>query len=449
MQSKKTLARMTAGVLALSLLASACGKDDDKAADTTTTTAAPMKEGEYKLTGMKGTTPLTDLDAIGDFKSKLDKANGGKLEDYNYGAESYDIVNVLALAAEQAGTDAPGAVAAEIVKVTRDGEKCKDFASCKAILDKDGDIDYDGVSGPTDMLPNGDPAEGSYGILEFDANNELQTLEYQVAKAAEGDGEGQPQPDPAFGPKADGVLRLGTILPKTGSLAFLGPPEFAGVKLGVEEVNAAGGVLGKPVEVVDGDSGDKTNQAYETTVNKAIAAGVDALVGAASSGVTKSFLDRTSNQGMIVFSPANTSKELSVYKDKGLYFRLAPSDILQGQILADLVSKDGHTEAAVLALQDPYGEGLAEDFTKAFEESGGKVVEGFPKIYKPDATSFDTEIQQVVDANPDSLILIGFEESAKILKGLADKGMGPDKLATYGVDGNMGNALVESLNGAG
>ena len=159
MQSKKTLARMAAGALALSLIASACSKDDK-----TESTA----KSDYKLTGMKGTTPLTDLDKIGDFKAKLDKANGGPLEDYNYGAESYDIVNVLALAAEQAKSDAPGAVAAQIVKVTRDGEKCKDFKSCKAILDKKGDIDYDGVSGPTDMAPNGDPSEGSYGVLKFD-----------------------------------------------------------------------------------------------------------------------------------------------------------------------------------------------------------------------------------------------------------------------------------------
>ena len=440
MQSKKTLARMAAGALALSLIASACSKDDK-----TESTA----KSDYKLTGMKGTTPLTDLDKIGDFKAKLDKANGGPLEDYNYGAESYDIVNVLALAAEQAKSDAPGAVAAQIVKVTRDGEKCKDFKSCKAILDKKGDIDYDGVSGPTDMAPNGDPSEGSYGVLKFDDKNELQTEKFVVAEAAADAGEGQPQPDPAFGPKADGVLKLGTILPKTGSLAFLGPPEFAGVKLGVEEVNAAGGVLGKPVEVVDGDSVDKANQAYEATVNKAIAAGVDALIGAASSGVTESFLQRAVAQGMIVFSPANTAKSLSVAKDKGLYYRLAPSDILQGQVLADLVAEDGHTEVAVLALQDPYGEGLADDFTKAFEASGGKVLDGFPIIYKADATSFDSEVQKVVDAKPDAFVLIGFEESAKILKGLINKGMGPDKLATYGVDGNMGNALVTSLNGEG
>src|SRR5918997_2523721 len=55
---------------------------------------------------------------------------------------------------------------------------------------------------------------------------------------------------------ADGVLKIGTLLPQTGSLAFLGPPEFAGVDLAAKEINAAGGVLGKDVVVSDTDSGD-------------------------------------------------------------------------------------------------------------------------------------------------------------------------------------------------
>ncbi|MBW3612337.1 MAG: ABC transporter substrate-binding protein, partial [Chloroflexi bacterium] len=56
--------------------------------------------------------------------------------------------------------------------------------------------------------------------------------------------------------EGDGTLKIGTLLPETGSLAFLGPPEFAGVDLAVQEINEAGGVLGEPIEVIHGDSGD-------------------------------------------------------------------------------------------------------------------------------------------------------------------------------------------------
>ena len=444
MQSKRATTRILGGLFALSLVAAGCGDDkDDEMGSSSNTTEAPSGAQDGVLKGMKGTTPLTDLDKLGDFKTRLDDAWGSTLDDYNYGAESYDIVNILALSAVAAKSDAPGMVAAQVIKTTETGEKCTDFKTCNDLLTAGKDIDYEGASGPTDLLPNGDPASGSYGILEFDENDEIQTDTYVVAESAAGAGADGPTLDPAFGPVADGILRIGTVLPVTGNLAFLGPPEFAGVKLAVSEINEAGGVLGKPVELVEGDSGDKTNSAFNTTVDGHLAKKVDAMVGAASSGVTLAFLDRVVAQGVIVFSPANTSKDLSVAPDKGLYFRLAPSDILQGQVLGDLVAEDGFTEVVVMNLQDPYGTGLAEDFKTAFEANSGKVVKTIE--YKADATNFDAEVQEAVDANPEALILIGFEESAKILRGLIAKGKGPNDLPTYGVDGNMGNALAESL----
>lgn len=75
----------------------------------------------------------------------------------------------------------------------------------------------------------------------------------------------------------DGVLTLGTLLPVTGSLAFLGPPEVAGVQLAVQEINAAGGVLGKDVVLVEGDSGDTENKVAPTTVQTLLSKNVDAM----------------------------------------------------------------------------------------------------------------------------------------------------------------------------
>jgi ABC-type branched-subunit amino acid transport system substrate-binding protein len=420
-----------------------------EATDVTSEVAVGEPGGSGLLTGMKGTAPLGDIDKLSDFNRKLDQANGGRLLDYNYGAESYDVVNILALSAVAAGCDAPGAIAAQIVNTTRDGNKCNNFETCKAILDAGGDVDYDGASGSTDMLPNGEPAEGSYGILEFDGRDRVEVREYRTARAAEGEGADGEQPDPAAGPAADGVLRLGTVLPLTGMLDYLGPPEVAGVKLAVGEVNAAGGVLGMPVELVEGDSGDRANQAYDATVDTQISGGVDAMIGAAASGVTLAFLDRAVAAGIIVFSPANTAAGLSDYPDKGLYYRLAPSDILQGQALADLISADGHTEVAVMNLQDAYGTRLAEDFVNAFEASGGTVIPDGPIEYQAPVLNLDAEVQRVVGHSPEAIVLIGFEDSAEILKLLIAAGNGPDKVPTYGVDGNMGNALAELVHDGG
>src|SRR4051794_11908958 len=84
-------------------------------------------------------------------------------------------------------------------------------------------------------------------------------------------------------------LKIGTILPVTGSLAFLGPPEIAGVGLAASDINDTD--LGVKVEVTYGDSGDTDNKAYETEVPRVLGTGVSAIIGAASSGVSKQFID--------------------------------------------------------------------------------------------------------------------------------------------------------------
>ncbi len=89
----------------------------------------------------------------------------------------------------------------------------------------------------------------------------------------------------------DGTLKLGSLLPQTGSLAFLGPPEFAGVDLAVKEINEAGGVLGEEVTVSHTDSGDTTTDIASQSVDRLITEGVDAIIGAASSSVTLTVLD--------------------------------------------------------------------------------------------------------------------------------------------------------------
>src|SRR5690606_4254792 len=67
-------------------------------------------------------------------------------------------------------------------------------------------------------------------------------------------------------------------------------------------------------------------------------------------------------------------------------------------------------------------------------------------IYDPNATNFDAEVQQVADASPDAVIVIGFDESARILTSMIEKGIGPSDIPVYGTDGNMGNALAEQFD---
>jgi branched-chain amino acid transport system substrate-binding protein len=243
----------------------------------------------------------------------------------------------------------------------------------------------------------------------------------------------------------DGTFTVGTLLPETGSLAFLGPPEFAGVDLAVADINEAGGVNGEEIpDAIQGDSGDTSTDIASQTADRLLSENADLIVGAASSGVSLTVIDKITGAGVIQFSPANTAPDFTDYDDNGLYFRTAPSDVLQGQLLGELIAGDGNATLGILALDDPYGTGLAEFVTQSFTDSGGEVVETV--IYDPNATNFDAEVQQVADAQPDAVIVIGFDESARILTSMIEKGIGPSDIPVYGTDGNMGNALAEQFD---
>jgi branched-chain amino acid transport system substrate-binding protein len=228
------------------------------------------------------------------------------------------------------------------------------------------------------------------------------------------------------------ALKIGTALPQTGNLAFLGPPEEAGVALAIKEINEAD--KGIQVEVVWGDSGDTDNKAYETEIPRLLNAGVKAILGAASSGTSLQFIDQVVGAGVIQFSPANTSAALTTYDDKGLYFRTAPSDVLQGEVLGNLIAADGHEKIAMIVLNDSYGTGLAAFTTEAFEAAGGEVLAA--PTYNTGDTNFSAQISEVLATSPDAIVLITFEEVKTIIPQLVSQ-FPADKL--YFVDGNLAN----------
>ena len=458
---KSQVRRAGALLVGLALVVAACGDDSDSgSSDTTTaavettaaavettaaaveTTAGEAAAAGSELKGMKGTTPLVELSQ--DFKDRLGTTpSGAGLTDYNYAGETYDAMVVIALAAEAAGTDG-SAAADEIVNITKDGEKCTDFPTCLAIIKAGGDPDYDGQSGPITMNGNGEPLEASYGILVFGEGNQLDDSLTTFVTASAPDSAVKELTTTDVPREGDGVLKFGGLLPQTGSLAFLGAPEFAGAELALADINAAGGVLGKPAEWSPGDSGDTSTDIASQTTDRLLGEGVDAIIGAASSSVTLTVIDKITAAGVIQFSPANTSLKLVDYPDHSLYFRTAPPDDLQGNVIAQLVADDGNQSAYILALDDAYGTSLATVVEAGLTAAGVEVLG--TKIYDPKATSFDAEVDEIVAADPDAVILITFDEGSRILKTMVEKGIGPNAKAVYGCDGNIGNALGDNFN---
>ncbi len=119
------------------------------------------------------------------------------------------------------------------------------------------------------------------------------------------------------------------------------------------------------------------------------------------------------------------------------YGRPALIDALQGRVLADAVLADGHANVAILALQDPYGETLAAQATKAIEDGGGTVV--YTEFYDPKATDFSAIIDQASSTSPDAVILIAFDETKTIIPQAASRNFGPQDVPYFLVDGNLAN----------
>jgi branched-chain amino acid transport system substrate-binding protein len=248
--------------------------------------------------------------------------------------------------------------------------------------------------------------------------------------------------DPASSCKAPSspsqdALEYGTMLPLTGSLAYLGPPAIAGAGLAVSDINAAGGVIGKDVKISTAtDSGDSTDMTVSSSAaSKLINAKVPVVLGAESSSVTLNVVDQLTANCTIEISPANTATDLSGYSS--YYYRTAPPDTVQGSALGQLVTGDGNAKVAFLVFNDAYGTGLRNTIEKAVDSAGGSVVyggKGKGQEFPPGQTTFSSEVTAAIAAKPDAIVILAFDETKSIVPELVSQGW--DMSKTYMSDGN-------------
>jgi branched-chain amino acid transport system substrate-binding protein len=231
-------------------------------------------------------------------------------------------------------------------------------------------------------------------------------------------------------------LKIGTLLPQTGSLAQLGPPEIAGVDLAVEEINAAGGVLGSEVTVEHTDSSDAEHAEVATqSVTDLISQDVSVIVGAASSSVTRNVIDDITGAEIVQISPANTATDLSGYSP--FYFRTAPPDTVQGAAMGNLVLGDGATNPGILVFNDDYGISLRNVIQATVEDAGATLAYGTEgQEFDPTEQNFTSIVSSALATNPDALVVIAFtDQTPLILPELATQGYDMSKV--YLVDGNL------------
>ncbi|WP_210479705.1 ABC transporter substrate-binding protein [Naasia sp. SYSU D00948] len=260
-----------------------------------------------------------------------------------------------------------------------------------------------------------------------------------LASCASGGGDSAPaeteETTAAAAPEGDGVFSVGTILPATGNLAFLGPPEVAAVKLAIQDIEAAGFEF--EVELNERDSGDTTTDIATQSASELVELGADVVIGAASSGVSFTFIDQLVDAGIVQISPANTSPDFTDYDEDGYYFRTAPSDVLQGRVLGNLIVGDGAENVGIIYINDPYGIGLEANAREAIEAAGGTVSASVP--YNPGDTVFTSQVDELLAEDPDAIAVIAFEETASIIPELVNTQGFPGS-GVYFVDGNLSNS---------
>ncbi len=236
-------------------------------------------------------------------------------------------------------------------------------------------------------------------------------------------------------------LRVGALMPLTGDLQAYGESSRNGVELAISEINEAGGVMGEPIRLEVSDTQTEPQAGVDAAQRLVSVQGVSAIVGALSSGVTIPVASSVSAaEGIPQISNASTSPVMTDLEDNDFLFRTTPSDAYQGVALAAVAMEKGVDSAAMLYINNDYGEGLANAFEQAFEAAGGSIVGR--SGYEPGMASYRGELSQVSDGSA-PLLLIGYPENGQtILRQALEGGYFTDFFFT---DGMKSPVIIENL----
>ncbi|NDW52207.1 ABC transporter substrate-binding protein [Aliiroseovarius sp. PrR006] len=247
----------------------------------------------------------------------------------------------------------------------------------------------------------------------------------------------------------DHAIKLGTILGYTGPIESLTPHMAGGAELAMEEVSASGLLLGgKSVVSVRADSTCVDSAAATAAAERLITSdGVKGLMGPDCSGVTGAVLANVAlPNGIVMISPSATSPGLSTAEDNGLFFRTAPSDARQSDVMAAILKENGVGSVAVTYTNNDYGKGMADAFKAAFEAAGGEVT--IVASHEDGKADYTAEVGALASAGGDVLVVAGYVDQggAGIVRGALDTGAFdtfhfPDGMIGSNLEANFGSDI--------
>ncbi|SFL48157.1 ABC transporter substrate-binding protein [Halanaerobium salsuginis] len=214
---------------------------------------------------------------------------------------------------------------------------------------------------------------------------------------------------------AQDTVKIGTLVPMTGGLASYGQFTRNGTLLAQKIINDQGGILGgKKLELVNVDTQTNPQSGVDGAQKLVSVSGVNAIVGALSSGVTIPVAESVTVPGEVVLiSPASTSPILTTLDDNGYVFRTVPSDSLQGVVAANLASNRlDYDKLAIIYVNNDYGQGLNDAIVEQFEKNGGEITASI--AFEPNKVSYRSELMEAAKDSPDALLLVAYTDDGGI-----------------------------------
>jgi len=247
-------------------------------------------------------------------------------------------------------------------------------------------------------------------------------------------------------------VKIGMLQGFTGPTESLVAPMALGGELAIKEVSDSGQFLGgTKVVSVRGDSTCIDAAAATAAAERLITSeGVAAINGATCSGATTAVLNNVAvANGVVMISPSATSPALSTIADNDLFFRTAPSDARQGEVMANVLVARGYSKVAVTYTNNDYGKGLADSFKAAFIAKGGKVT--IVAAHEDGKADYSAEVGALSSGGGELLVVAGYLDQggkgviqASLDTGAFDKFMLPDGM----VGDSLAAAFGESINGS-
>ena len=294
-------------------------------------------------------------------------------------------------------------------------------------------VNYNGASGAHTFLDNGDVAGAGYDICGFDAlsSTDIYFTCMEWWSAIDGI---------QATPFAGMTVSIGFLNPMTGPIAVYAPGFGVAANVALGMMNIAGWNSGLQFEMVMVDSGcngDVAAAGAQTLLD----AGVVGVVGAACSGATMAANAVLGAAGIPMISYASTNPSLSNATAYPHFFRVVPSDAIQGPALADVVTADGGSDVALLYMTNDYGSGLADSFAAAWEAEGNTLCASIG--YEDTTTDFTSQVQSVMDNSCGSVMLISYAaDGAAIVEELAAQSFSGQ---IFGGDGIAEEGLCASM----